>query len=137
MGAHAPALVVAMFEGDEKQRERLRVALEVMTPHMRAAPCCDTTHDPPSVRAQLTSAHADLVVWDASPTTAHTCEVLESLLQQRVFACCGLVVTTTNASQVRAFLGAAAGGVPIVQKPYPIECLLGQLQRLAQRRRPH
>jgi hypothetical protein len=126
-----------MFEGNEDQREMVRTALEVMTPHMRAAPCCDPTDDPPVVRARLASAHADLVVWDASPATAHTCEVLESLLQQRVFACCGLVVTTTNEPLVRSFLGAAAGGIPIVQKPYPLEHLLGQLQRLADGRRPH
>lgn len=137
MGGEARELLVAMFDGNADQREQVRAALEVATPHMRAAECCDVSSDVQSVRAQLADSHADVVIWDASPPTYDTCELLESLLLQRVFACCGLVVTTTNASQVRAFLGAGAGGVPIVEKPYALQDLVQQLERVAASRRPH
>jgi len=125
------ARVVAVCEPMMDQGEMVCWALERMQQGLKLSSFPCDTFDPHDVGKRLAETGADLVLWDVSPVTAHACGVLEALLQARTLTACNVVVTTTDRARLVRYLGAAAGGLRILQKPYGMEELVLCLEHLA------
>ncbi|HTV00730.1 MAG TPA: hypothetical protein VMF13_09345 [Luteitalea sp.] len=122
--------VVAVFEPMLDQGQMVRMAIALRRRQLRPSNCCLDLGTPSQVAAQLNEVGATLVVWDVSPATPYACSVLETLLQTRTVTARNVVVTTTDVARLVGYLGAAAGGLRIFQKPYDIADLVLELERL-------